>query len=226
MQPFRYHVFACEQKKPDGAPCCSARGAAAVIAALRHEVAAAGLNDTVQITTTGSLGLCERGPNLVVYPEGTWYSGVTAADVREIVREHFKGGTPVERLAHRDEAAVKAEIQGNRARAHAAIKAREAAGAVPDELMGMLRGYQESRILLTGDRAGRVHRRGRRRDAPRRSPSAAAPTRRATELLLNALVALERGAARRGELRELARRGAVPRGRLAATTRATRCGTT
>lgn len=190
MQPFRYHVFACEQKKPDGAPCCSARGAAAVIAALRHEVAAAGLNDTVQITTTGSLGLCERGPNLVVYPEGTWYSGVTAADVREIVREHFKGGTPVERLAHRDEAAVKAEIQGNRARAHAAIKAREASGAVPDELMGMLRGYQESRILLTAIELDVFTAVGAGAGAATVAKRCGTDGR-ATELLLNALVALE-----------------------------------
>ncbi len=190
MQPFKYHVLACDQKKPDGLPCCSARGSAAVIEALRREIGAAGLNDAVQLTTTGSLGLCERGPNLVVYPDGTWYSGVQPEDVPEIVREHFLGGRPVARLANAEAAAVRAEIEANRGKFLASAKAREAAGVVPDELMGMIRGYQESRIMLTaieldvftaiagGATAAEVAQRCR-------------TERRATELLLNALVALD-----------------------------------
>ena len=190
MQPFKYHVLACDQKKPDGLPCCSANGSAAVLDALRREIGARGLADTVQLTTTSSLGLCDRGPNLVVYPDGTWYSGVKPADVPEIVAEHFVGGRPVARLASGEEAAVKAEIQRNRAKYLAAVKARETAGVVPDDLTAMIRGYQESRILLTaveldvftavGDGATGA-------EVARRCRS----DRRATELLLNALVALE-----------------------------------
>jgi len=149
MQPFRYHVFVCDQRKPEGLPCCTTRGSAAVIEALRQEITSQGLLDVVQVTTCGSLGLCDRGPNLVVYPDGVWYSGVGAVDVPEIVREHFQNGRPVERLLNRDGAAVKREITENRGRMVAALKAREAAGVLPDELMGMIRGYQESRILLT-----------------------------------------------------------------------------
>ncbi|HVM44006.1 MAG TPA: methyltransferase [Gemmatimonadales bacterium] len=190
MQPFRYHVLACDQKKPDGLPCCSANGSAAVLDALRREVAAAGLADTVQLTTTGSLGLCERGPNLVVYPDGTWYSGVTPADVPEIVREHFLGGRPVARLANADEAAVRAEIQKNRAKYLGSLKAREAAGVLPDELNAMIRGYQESRVLLTAIELDVLSAVGA--GATGAAVAAACRTdRRATELLLNALVALE-----------------------------------
>jgi len=43
MEPFRYHVFICDQRKPEGIPCCAARGSAATIDALRKEVAARGL---------------------------------------------------------------------------------------------------------------------------------------------------------------------------------------
>ncbi len=150
MPPFRYHVFVCEQRKPDGLPCCSARGSAAVIETLRREVAAQGLLDTVLVTTCGSLGLCESGPNLVVYPEGAFYSGVTPADVPELVTEHFTNGRPVARLARTDEAALKAEMGANRRKMVEGMKAREAAGVVPDELLRPLRGFQESRVLLTG----------------------------------------------------------------------------
>jgi len=149
MEPFRFHVYVCDQKKPEGAPSCTARGSGAVIAALRREITAQGLADGVQLTTCGSLGLCERGPNIVVYPEGYWYSGVRPEDVPEIVREHFRNGRPVARLASDGPAALAAEIAGNRKKALAAAAAREASGVVPDEIQVPLRAFMESRILLT-----------------------------------------------------------------------------
>ncbi len=125
MEPFRLHVYACQQEKPGNAPCCSARGSAAVLDALRKELAAQGLMGEVQVTTCGSLGMCERGPNLVVYPEGVWYSGVQVSDVPELVREHFGKGKVVERLANRDAVALKKEIEENRAKAMAAMAAAQ-----------------------------------------------------------------------------------------------------
>jgi (2Fe-2S) ferredoxin/predicted O-methyltransferase YrrM len=149
MEPFRFHVYVCDQKKPEGAPSCTARGSAAVLEALRREIAAQGLSDAVQLTTCGSLGLCERGPNLVVYPEGYWYSGVRPEDVPEVVREHFRHGRPVARLASGEPAALAAEIAASREKARTAAAAREASGVVPDEIQVPLRGFMESRVLLT-----------------------------------------------------------------------------
>src|ERR1039458_7336261 len=139
MAPFRFHVFVCDQQKPEGVPCCAARGSGQLLEALRREVAERGLEGQVQVTACGSLGLCEHGPNLVVYPEGIWYSGVTPADVPEIVRSHFQEGTPVERLACADPAALRAEILDNREKMLAARRAREAAGVLPDELNERIR---------------------------------------------------------------------------------------
>jgi hypothetical protein len=51
MEPFRYHVFICDQQKPEHVPCCSARGSAKVITALRDQINMRGLKDEVQITT-------------------------------------------------------------------------------------------------------------------------------------------------------------------------------
>jgi (2Fe-2S) ferredoxin/predicted O-methyltransferase YrrM len=149
MEPFPFHVYVCDQKKPEGAPCCSARGSGAVLDALRREIAVQGLSDAVQVTTCGSLGLCERGPNLVVYPAGDWYSGVQPEDVPEIVREHFGRGRPVARLVSWHPAALQTEITANRGQALAALAARDAAGVVPDEIMVPLRAFMESRVLLT-----------------------------------------------------------------------------
>lgn len=189
MQPFPYHVFICDQKKPEGIPCCPARGSAATIDALRKEVAGRGLADKVQITTCGSLGLCERGPNMVVYPEGVWYSGVRPEDVPELVESHFVGGRPLDRLVNRNEEEVRAEIQSNRAKFMAAQRARDAAGVLPDDLNQSLRAFMESRALLTAVELDVFTAVGGGATAPQVAQKIdAAP--RATEMLLNALVAL------------------------------------
>ncbi len=189
MEPFRYHVFICEQKKPEGIPCCAARGSAATIDALRKEVAARGLMDEVQITLCGSLGMCERGPNLVVYPEGVWYSGVLPEDVPEIIESHFVQGHVVERLVNRDVASLRTEIMSNRAKMMAAQRARDATGALPDDLNQTLRGYMESRAALTAlefDIFTAVGAGSTAADVARRISADS----RATEMLLNALTAM------------------------------------
>lgn len=190
MQPFRYHVFACEQQKADGVPCCAARGASSTIDALRREIGRQNLAGTVQVTACGSIGLCERGPNLVVYPDGLWYSGVRPDDVPELVTEQFVNHRPLERLLNRDEPALRQEIETNRNRYLAAMRAQSDAGAVPEPLMNQIRSYQTSRILLTAFELDVFNAVG---DGATAAPVAArvGADQRATEMLLNALVSLE-----------------------------------
>ena len=149
MEPFLYHVFVCDQKKPEGVPGCMASGSGAVIEALQREIAGQGMIDEVQLTTCGSLGLCEHGPNMIVYPEGIWYCRVSPADVPEIVCSHFKEGIPVERLMRTEASLLRAEILSNRKKRELAMRAREASGALPEEWMQTIRGYQESRVFLS-----------------------------------------------------------------------------
>ncbi len=190
MEPYRLHIFACDQKKPEGVPCCSARGSAKVIEALRRELAAAGLAQDVQVTTCGSLGLCERGPNLIVYPDGVWYSNVGVDDVPEIVREHLVAGRVVERLCNREPTALRVEIDGNQQKMLAALAAQDAAGVLPDDFQQAVRGYQVSRVLLTAIELDVFSALG----AEARSDEVAVALGtdlRATRMLLDALVALE-----------------------------------
>ena len=53
---------------------------------------------------TGCFGLCEAGPVVIVYPEGTFYSRVKVEDVDEIVSEHLLKGRMVEHLVYTDHA--------------------------------------------------------------------------------------------------------------------------
>jgi (2Fe-2S) ferredoxin/predicted O-methyltransferase YrrM len=189
MEPFIYHVFICNQNKPEGAPCCAAHGSARVIDALRSAIAKQGLGDRVQVTLSGSIGLCERGPNMIVYPEGVWYSGVRPEDVDEIVREHFGSGRVVTRLARGDPAALRAEIDGNRRTMMAAQKARDEAGALPDDFLQVVRGFQDSRAVLSAIELDVFTAIGSGADAASIAGKLGTDPR-ATEALLNALVSL------------------------------------
>ena len=108
MEPFRHHVFVCTQQKGEGVTSCAAGGAFVLLDALGKAVQAEGLDDEVQVTTCGCMGLCDEGPVMVVYPEGTWYRKLQAGDVSEIVRTHLKNGKKVERVEWSDASAMEA----------------------------------------------------------------------------------------------------------------------
>jgi (2Fe-2S) ferredoxin len=97
-----HHLFVCTNERPmGGKPSCGARGAAELFAALQREVGARpALWDRVAVTSCGCLGPCFDGPNVAVYPDGTFYCGVGAADAAAIVEEHLERGQPVERLCY------------------------------------------------------------------------------------------------------------------------------
>jgi len=55
----------------------------------------------VRMSTTSCQGMCKRGPNVTIYPEGIVYHRVQPGDVERIVEEHLRGGQPIEELARR-----------------------------------------------------------------------------------------------------------------------------
>lgn len=81
--PFKRTLFVCTNAR-EGAerPSCAAagRGGMELLEALKAEVKARGLKGKVRVARSGCLDLCERGPNAFLYPEGTWYHGLSAAD--------------------------------------------------------------------------------------------------------------------------------------------------
>lgn len=96
MEIYRSHVLIC---KGTG---CVASDSAKVMEAFEKEIAKKGLSKEVKVVQTGCLGLCELGPNVLIYPEGSYYCSVKPADVSEIVEEHLVKGRIVERLLYKE----------------------------------------------------------------------------------------------------------------------------
>jgi (2Fe-2S) ferredoxin len=93
VRDYDAHVLVC--KGGD----CKKRGSKTVRGALKDELRIQGINRDVRLDSVDCLGLCKHGPNLIVYPGGTWYLGVTENDIPEVVHEHLVNGEPVEHLA-------------------------------------------------------------------------------------------------------------------------------
>lgn len=68
-------------------------------AQLRESLAAHGLrgdDERVLTAATGCLYPCNRGPVLVVYPDGVWYGDLTPELVERVVAEHLVAGRPLD----------------------------------------------------------------------------------------------------------------------------------
>jgi len=94
------HLFVCTNGRSSGKPACGPRGGEAIVAGVQRELIARRALG-VLITDSGCLGPCFDGPNAVVYPDGVWYSGLTADDAAALV-DHLVDGTRLAaKLSHR-----------------------------------------------------------------------------------------------------------------------------
>lgn len=104
MKRFEKHIFVCENVRPEGHPrgCCSEKGSLEVRQKFKLRLKELGLNAEVRANSSGCLDACEFGVTVVIYPEQTWYGGVTPEDVEVIIQEHILNDKPVERLKIKD----------------------------------------------------------------------------------------------------------------------------
>ncbi|MBQ6399744.1 MAG: NADH-quinone oxidoreductase subunit NuoF [Clostridia bacterium] len=105
MELYRSHVLVC------GGTGCSSSGSAKLIERFEDQLKEKGLDKEVKVVRTGCFGLCEAGPVVIVYPEGTFYSRVKVEDVDEIVSEHLLKGRKVQHLVYVDHKTHESSVQ-------------------------------------------------------------------------------------------------------------------
>ncbi len=105
MELYRSHVLVC------GGTGCTSSGSAKLIERFEEQLKEKGLDKEVKVIRTGCFGLCEAGPVVIVYPEGTFYSRVKEEDVDEIVSEHLLKGRKVQHLVYVDHKTHESSVQ-------------------------------------------------------------------------------------------------------------------
>jgi sirohydrochlorin cobaltochelatase len=88
---------------------CKVDGSIAVAERILDYLEAAG--SEVEVLPYRCFGACHDGPNIVLFPEGTWYAGVQQSDA-EAIAQHILGGDRVEHLTGRIPVALQNLIQG------------------------------------------------------------------------------------------------------------------
>lgn len=81
---------------------CISGGAEQIYSSLEAEMARLNLGEVVWTKPTGCHGFCQRGPLVVIEPEGIFYSKVKPDDIPDIVQSLLPGGSTVERLLYHD----------------------------------------------------------------------------------------------------------------------------
>lgn len=83
---FQCHVFICTNERSDG-ECCAARGAFELLRCMKQRARALGVDTEggLMINKSGCFGLCQSGPNVVVYPSGDWLTVSTAEEAEALI---------------------------------------------------------------------------------------------------------------------------------------------
>jgi len=90
---YHRHVFLCT-----GPRCCTPEAGLAAWEALKTLLKEHSLGSGPSAcyrTKVGCLRICCQGPTMVVYPEGTWYHGMTAERMPQFVQQHLVEGRPI-----------------------------------------------------------------------------------------------------------------------------------
>ncbi|MCM8709524.1 NADH-quinone oxidoreductase subunit NuoF [Clostridium sp. SYSU_GA19001] len=94
MDFYRAQVLVC------GGAGCSDIHSSNLFKVLKTELKRHNIDHEIELIKTGCLGLCELGPVVIVYPEGTFYSKVKVEDIPELVEEHFINNKVLQRLVY------------------------------------------------------------------------------------------------------------------------------
>lgn len=94
MNLFRAQVLVC------GGTGCALEGAMDIANSIKNELKAHRIENEIEVIRTGCLGLCDLGPIVIIYPEGTFYHKVNIKNIPEIVEEHLVNGRIAEKYAY------------------------------------------------------------------------------------------------------------------------------
>ena len=94
----QHHILVCNSFRLSGEPqgVCNKKDAVDLLQYLEEEIITRGLD--AQISSTGCLKVCDRGPAMVVYPRGDWYAEMTEEKIDAVLDALEEDGAAEEYL--------------------------------------------------------------------------------------------------------------------------------
>ena len=84
--PFEKIIFVCTNQRAAGERVCCANGGGCDLRdKLKEMVKARQLRSRVRVSASGCMDKCEDGPNVMIFPDNVWLSGVTESDLEPIL---------------------------------------------------------------------------------------------------------------------------------------------
>ena len=85
--PYTCHVFVCTNNRHGERKSCADGGNEALKDFLKEEIEKRGWKTRVRVSSSGCMGLCARGPNVILYPQRIWLCDVSLREGERILDE-------------------------------------------------------------------------------------------------------------------------------------------
>ncbi len=83
--PYKSHLFICAKSRDGKRKSCGDLGNPELKSVLKDAVKDRGWKGQVRVSESSCLGVCEAGPNIMIYPQQIWLADVSINDVPEIM---------------------------------------------------------------------------------------------------------------------------------------------
>ena len=83
--PYIAHVFVCTNDRQGVRQSCADKNSPALKNILKEAVNARGWKGKVRISTSGCMGLCAKGANVLIHPQQIWFSETQPDDALQIL---------------------------------------------------------------------------------------------------------------------------------------------
>lgn len=91
------HILVCKSFRGEEVKgLCAKQSSGDLISYIDYEVSDRGMDALV--SSTGCLKICEKGPVVVIYPQGWWYGNVKTEDDIDEILDALEEGSPYEAL--------------------------------------------------------------------------------------------------------------------------------
>ncbi|OGX34790.1 MAG: hypothetical protein A3C36_04005 [Omnitrophica WOR_2 bacterium RIFCSPHIGHO2_02_FULL_52_10] len=87
--PYEQQIFVCTNDRQGAGQSCGDHQGEAVFKELRRIAKDRGLHPRIRVAQAKCLGQCSLGVNVMVYPEGAWYSNIGLDDVAVLAEKYL-----------------------------------------------------------------------------------------------------------------------------------------